>query len=153
MNLVQRLEHWGEAHHPWYIDLMRMALGIFLCYRGYVFLQNMGELQHLVSSTMSFSSFAQVLLGHYIVFAHLMGGFFLAIGLLTRVACLIQIPILMGAIIFVNNSSGLMQPYSEMLLSIMVLLLLVYFMIVGNGPWSFEKLIDQQNKDADRHRY
>ena len=149
MNLVQRFDHWGDTHHPWWIDIVRMALGVFLCYRGYVFLQNMSELQELMSSSMSFSSFALVLIGHYIVFAHLMGGFLLAIGLLTRVACLLQIPILLGAIIFINTSGGIMQPYSELAVSIIVLVLLVYFLIVGNGPLSFEKFIDRENREAE----
>jgi putative oxidoreductase len=152
MNLVQRFEHWGDTHHPIWVDIIRMALGIFLCYRGYQFLQNMGDMQELMSSTMSFSSFALVLIGHYIVFAHLMGGFLLAIGLLTRLACLVQIPILLGAILFINISGAIMQPYSELIVSVIVLVLLVYFMIAGNGPLSFEKFIDSENQKAERRR-
>ncbi|MGV3657149.1 MAG: DoxX family protein [Chitinophagaceae bacterium] len=152
MNLVQRFEHWGEAHHPAWVDIIRMALGIFLCYRGYIFLQNMSSMQELMSSTMSFSNFALVLIGHYIVFAHLIGGFMLAIGLLTRLACLLQIPILLGAIIFINTSGAIMQPYSELLVSILVLVLLIYFLIAGNGPLSFEKFIDRENQKAEGRR-
>src|SRR5918993_2233284 len=104
MNIVQRIEHWGDTHHPLWIDFIRMALGIFLCYRGYESLVSMSEMIGLMSSTLSFSNFALVLIGHYIVFAHLMGGFLMTIGLFTRFACLIQLPILLGAIIFINTS-------------------------------------------------
>ena len=72
----------------------------------------------------------------------------LVLGMLTRFACLIQIPILLGAIIFVNSSEGLWQPFSELWLSILVLLLLFYFLIIGNGPWSFYKLSDEPEKKA-----
>ena len=54
----------------------------------------------------------------------------------TRAACLIQMPILIGAIIFVNSSQDVLRPYSELFLSILILLLLIYFLIVGNGPLS-----------------
>ena len=40
MNYVQRLEHWGEAHHPKYLDILRIALGIFLLLKGNVFANN-----------------------------------------------------------------------------------------------------------------
>lgn len=152
MNLVQRFEHWGDTHHPRWADVIRMALGIFLCYMGYMFLHSMSEMIGLMARTISFSSFAIVLLGHYIVFAHLIGGFLLAIGLFTRVAALLQIPILIGAIVFVNTSDVLRQPYSELLVSIVVLLLLVYFLVAGNGPWSFEAFIDKQNSEQEQSR-
>ncbi|HMH34800.1 MAG TPA: DoxX family membrane protein, partial [Puia sp.] len=78
------------------------------------------------------------MLGNYIAFSHLLGGFLLILGLLTRFACLLQIPILLGAIIFINSSGDVLKPFSELALSILVLLLLIYFLIVGNGPWSFK---------------
>ncbi|NII29449.1 DoxX family protein [Pseudoflavitalea sp. X16] len=141
MNLLQRIEHWGDTHHPKWIDLIRVVFGIFLCYKGIDFLSHMSlELDRLANAIPS-PSFALLVIGHYVVFAHMLGGFLLAIGLATRLACLIQIPILLGAIIFVNSSDGLWTPYSELALSILVLLLLIYFLIVGNGRWSFDNMV------------
>jgi putative oxidoreductase len=40
--------------------------------------------------------------------------------------------ILLGAILFVNTA--LYQPFSAVLQSIVVLLLLILFLVVGNGP-------------------
>ncbi len=149
MNYLQRLEYWGERHHPKWVDIIRIALGIFLCYKGFAFLQNMSGMIDLMRNRMSFGSFSLLLLGHYIVFAHLTGGFLLAIGVLTRFAALIQIPILLGAIVFINMSSDMFQPFSELLVSIVVLLLLIYFLIAGNGQWS---LSDFLAEDRDEHR-
>ena len=147
MNLVQRLELWGDNHHPKWLDLLRIALGIFLCFKGIEFLNNMGSMMSLMDSRLSFGSLTLVIIGHYIVFAHIIGGFLLALGLLTRFACLIQIPILLGAVIFINFSSDMMRPFSELALSIVILLMLIYFMIIGNGPWSFDYFLD---KEADK---
>lgn len=146
MNLLHRVEYWGEHHHPKWLDLVRIALGIFLCYKGVEFMRNTGVLIDLMSTKMSFGQFTLVLLSHYIVFAHIMGGFLLALGLLTRFACLIQIPILLGAIVFVNAAPTMMQPFSELLISIVVLLLLIYFLIAGNGPWSFDWFVEKEKQ-------
>lgn len=146
MNLLQRIEHWGDNHHPRWIDILRVALGIFLVYRGIVFLENMGAELARIASYVSWNSFFFQSIGHLIVFAHLLGGVLLVLGTLTRFASLINIPILIGAIIFGGSASGLGSPIAEVLLAIVVLLLLCYFLVVGNGRWSFDRFMDATSK-------
>ena len=148
MNLVQRLEHWGDRHHPKWLDLLRIALGVFLCLKGIEFATNMSTVMNMMTGNMPFSSFMMILIGHYVVFAHIMGGFLLAIGLLTRFACLIQIPILIGAIIFINTNE-MLRPFSELFLSILILGLLIYFLIIGSGPWSVDAFIEKLNRNTE----
>jgi len=136
MDLLHRLEYWGDRHHPKWMDIIRIALGIFLVYKGIDFLNNMSDLVSLMSYQTSFGSFTYILAGHYVVFAHIMGGILLVFGILTRFACIIQIPVLLGAVFFVSTNGEMLKPYSELFLSITVLLLLIYFLIVGNGPLS-----------------
>lgn len=150
MNNIERLEHWGETHHPRWVDIVRIGLGIFLAYKGIDFLRNMGVINDLITNHTSYGSFFTVMLGHYIVFAHILGGIFIALGAFTRFACLIQIPILLGAIIFVNFSHDILRPYSGLIISILVLFLLVYFLIAGNGrmAYSFD---EKEEKVKNRH--
>ena len=136
MNVLHRLEYWGDRHHPKWMDLVRIALGIFLFYKAIDFLYNMSDLVTLMSSQSSFGSFVYVLAGHYVVFAHLLGGIFLIFGVLTRFACLIQIPVMLGAVFFVRSNAEMLRPYSQMGITLLVLGLLIYFLIAGNGPWS-----------------
>ena len=145
MNLLQRIGQWGNRHHPKWMDIVRIALGIFLCYKGVDFLLHMSKLINLMPNRTSFGDFAYTLAGQYVVFAHILGGIFLVLGLFTRFACIIQIPILLGAVIFVNSNREMLQPYSELLFSILILLLLIYFLIIGDGPWSF-KIPEEENK-------
>jgi len=145
MNLLQRLENWGDRHHPRWMDIVRIALGIFLCYKGVDFLNNMSDLITLMSSKTSFGDFTYVLAGHYVVFAHLLGGILLIFGVLTRFACLIQIPVLLGAIFFVGTNKEMLRPYNELFLTVIVLLLTIYFLIAGNGPWSV-KMTEEPKK-------
>jgi len=133
MNLVQRVEHWGDTHHPQWLDIVRILLGVFLCYKGVEFLYNMGSMLSLLSNQMAFGSFSSMLMSNYIAFAHFLGGILLILGVLTRFACLLQIPILLGAIFFINLNKEMYRPFSELALSILVLLLLILFLVVGNG--------------------
>ena len=143
MNLVQRVEHWGDTHHPQWLDILRIALGVFLCYKGVQFLTNMSDMLALMTTKMSFGSFTSVLMSNYISFAHILGGILLILGVLTRFACILQIPVMIGAIFFINASPDMYRPFSQMLLAIVVLLLLVLFLIVGNGRLQFLKFSDK----------
>jgi uncharacterized membrane protein YphA (DoxX/SURF4 family) len=135
MNLVQRVERWGDTHHPQWLDIIRIALGVFLCYKGVEFLYNMGTMLNLVANKMAFGSFSSMLMSNYIAFAHILGGALLIMGVLVRFACLLQIPILLGAIFFINMNPEMYRPLSELTLSLVVLLLLCLFLVVGNGRW------------------
>ena len=147
MNFLQRLEYWGDHHHPKYLDILRIALGVFLCFKGIEFARNSTLLNEMVGRQVPFESLLQLLIGHYVIFAHTMGGFLLAIGLLTRLACAVQIPILIGAIIFVN--SDLTNHFTALLLSILILGLLFYFLVIGSGPWSVDHAME---KNADERK-
>ena len=140
------MEHWGDAHHPGWLDFVRIALGAFLCYKGIDFLYNMGDMLSLITNQMSFGSFSSMLMSNYIAFAHLLGGILLILGVLTRFACLIQLPILLGAIFFINLNREMYRPLSEVALSILVFLLLVLFLVIGNGRLSFLTFKDDENK-------
>jgi putative oxidoreductase len=143
MNLVQRVEHWGDTHHPQWLDIVRIALGLFLCYKGVDYLYNMSTMLNLITNKMSFGSFTSMLMSNYIAFAHILGGILLVLGVLTRFACVIQLPILLGAIFFINLSPEMYRPFSELALSILIFLLLVLFLVVGNGRLSFLKFSEK----------
>lgn len=138
MNLLFRISQWGERHHPRWVDFVRILLGVFLVYKGIDFLVHMSRLTALLASGKRFGDFAYLLAGHYVVFSHLLGGLALVLGMFVRAACLIQIPVLIGAVFFVNSNPEMLQPYAEGVTSLVVLLLLVYFLVAGNGPLSFK---------------
>jgi uncharacterized membrane protein YphA (DoxX/SURF4 family) len=149
MNFLRRIELWGNRHHPKWLDIIRIALGLFLCYKGIDVYLNMSEITKTMAEHAPFSSFTFLMAAQYAAFAHVIGGILLALGLFTRIACLIQIPVILGAIIFVTSNHDMLRPYSELFLSILILLLLIYFLIVGNGPLSF-KIPDEEDK-TKRH--
>jgi len=145
MNYIQRIGHWGDTHHPKWLDFIRIALGIFLLLKGIEFANNMNKLM-LMMSNLPFGNFMMVILGHYVLFAHILGGVLLTTGLLTRLACIIQIPVLLVAVF-----SNMFNQFSEFPLSILVLILLIYFLVVGSGRWSLDWYVNKEDVKRSHH--
>lgn len=140
MNLIERIEHWGDAHHPRWIDFVRISLGLVIFAKGVSFIMDRDSVASLIEQThFQLSIWSAV---HYVVFAHIVGGIFIILGLRTRLAVALQIPILVGAVFFVNITKGFSFLNSEFWLSLVVLLL-IYFFIVGSGPMSLDKEMDK----------
>jgi len=152
MNIIQRLEHWGDTHHPKWLDVIRIFLGMFLFLKGLDFINNMDVLGDMMTKSQFLGSIGAGLLAHFVVFAHLVGGLLIAFGLLTRFACIIQIPILLGAVIFINSSNGVFKPYAELWLSVLCLFLLIFFLIEGSGPISIDEYM-RRHPEKKRGNY
>jgi uncharacterized membrane protein YphA (DoxX/SURF4 family) len=84
--------------------------------------------------------FAGAALAHYIVFAHILGGPMLVFGLYTRIVSLINLPVLIGAVIFVNSPKGFLSigNHMELEMSLIVLAGLIVLMIFGAGRYSID---------------
>lgn len=144
MNYVERIEHWGEAHHPKWLDFVRIALGLFLLLKGVEFADNMNKLLNLMSN-LPFGNFMMIMMAHYVLFAHMLGGVLLATGLLSRFACIIQIPVLLTAI-FTN----VFDQFSQLAIAVVILALLIYFLVIGSGRWSLDFYV---NKEYERRMH
>src|SRR3954447_21471695 len=98
MSILHRVEHWSSTHHPAWLVVLRVALGIGLFIKGIGFISDTAQLQQLLSS----SHFTQPFpwLSYVITWLHLFGGFMITIGLFTRLMTALQIPILLGAVLF-----------------------------------------------------
>src|SRR4051812_14205157 len=104
MNTVQRIESWAEVHQTKWLALLRVALGLIIFFKGLFFIMNTDILYAMIAN--SASNLYAVILVHLVALAHLVGGVLITLGLVTRIAVMFQIPILMGAIIFVNSTKG-----------------------------------------------
>mgnify|MGYP006196345497 CR=1 FL=1 len=67
----------------------------------------------------------ETLVAHYVVLAHVFGGLLLLLGLATRFASLLQIPILIGAVYFVATKEGGMLISQNMEITLLILFLLI----------------------------
>lgn len=138
MNLLQRIDRWGETHHPIWIDGLRIVLGLILMWKGIQFVNNIDLLKARIDEQ-PFLTVVSFWLAHIIVFAHVAGGLLITMGLLTRVAILPNIPILFGAVFFVHTPVNLFAVYPEMILSVIVLCALIFFLVEGSGRFSVDE--------------
>lgn len=121
------------------LDLLRIYLGIGLFARGVVFVARPDAFYGLLDATDPSS--AAAFLAHYVAIAHLAGGLLLAAGLLTRLAAIVQIPILLGAVFVIHLGEGLAAPGQGFEFASLVLILLIAFAVYGSGRLSLDHLI------------
>ena len=149
MNLLQKIDSWAYRHHPKWLDVLRILLGVIIFMKGYFFIKNTDMLMSIMTN--SKFPWVSLILAHYVAFAHLVGGFMIAIGLLTRLVVIFQLPVLIGAVIFVNAQHGFFSENSELMFSIIVLFLLIFFLIYGSGPMSIDESWNK-NEKPDENR-
>ncbi|BDQ04315.1 DoxX family protein [Ignavibacterium sp.] len=130
MNL--KFFNWFEQNQSYAYAFLRIFVGGALFIRGLLFITDPNKLTQLAGSEKYFWMYS------YIAIVHLVGGFLLAIGLFTRLAALIQIPILFGAVFLVHLSKGFLASGQSLELSVMVLFLLSVFFLFGSGELSVD---------------
>ena len=142
--MLHRLEKWSTTHHPRWLVLLRIALGVCLILKGISFLSNSINLSLLLEETNVKLGTPWLLVA--ITWLHLLCGFFVIIGLFTRWAAFLMIPILLGAVIFINAPRGVFAAESEFGFSLIVLLLLIFFLVEGGGPLSLDDYFKKNPK-------
>ena len=142
MNLIHKIERWGDSHHPGFIDVVRIALGIFLFLKGLAFMENTAYLKEIIDNQTDINLSTDVLMMavYYVTFVHLVGGTLIALGILTRLSSILQIPVVFVAVFFVNIFDSPVN--SELWYSIIALLLLMVFTVIGSGPFSLDKYLE-----------
>jgi putative oxidoreductase len=137
MGLMHQMDEWSSKHHPKWLVVLRVVLGLCLFLKGFDFIQNSVELTGFFSATSYFSK--ATWLNTAIPWIHLLGGSMIIVGLFTRLWSLVQIPILLGAILFVNTKTEIAAgESSNLMFPIIILILLVFFFVEGGGPISLD---------------
>lgn len=128
---IKKLNKWANSHPSYVIDVLRVALGVFLFVKGVSFITNSEQLVEALAPVSNFNGGMFVF--HYVAAAHIMGGVMIAFGLLTRWAIWAQLPILLGAVVisFVNYIST-----QHILVPLVTLFVCVFFLIYGGGRHS-----------------
>ncbi|WP_373518563.1 DoxX family protein [Pricia sp.] len=139
MATIKSLNKWANAHTYYLIDLLRVALGIFLFVKGVNFMSNLQEMMEVAKPFENIPGGMGIL--HYVAPAHFVGGFLIVIGLLTRWAVLAQLPILIGAVLV--NFLGEMNT-TNLVLAFVALLVCIFFLFYGSGKHSTDYYLKMQ---------
>jgi uncharacterized membrane protein YphA (DoxX/SURF4 family) len=151
MSLLHQ-KSWSGKNIPHWVVIVRIVLGVCLIYKGIDFLQHKDQLIAFFAETKSIKN-AVWMIG-ILPWIHIIGGISIIIGLLTRFMCLIQVPIVLGAVILVNVRSGVTEGTkggeSELPFSFLMLVLVIVFFIEGGGYLSLDNYIRKPvNQDED----
>jgi uncharacterized membrane protein YphA (DoxX/SURF4 family) len=131
----QKLVRWMDDHRGAALDVIRTYLGGGLFARGLLFAASANGVEVLAGSDATVAALPGAVAG-YVVTAHLVGGAMLTVGLYTRLAALVQIPVLVGAVFFVHLHDGLLSANQSLEFSALVLFLLIVVTAFGSGRWS-----------------
>ena len=152
MTTLQQIRNWSATHHPRWLIILRIGLGLFLMAKGINFMHDATLLDRLLYGESTLAVNEPHWLPLLITWANLLGGFMIMIGLWTRLIALLQLPILVGAIIFINSQSGGFAPESELGLAILTLLLVIFFLIEGSGPLSLDAYFEKNRGQGSQGR-
>ena len=139
MNLSHKLSeigHYGDVRHPRWLDLLRIALGLAIFIKGIFFIENSEALLEILKNS-RISGWAFIV-EHHVAFTYLVGGILIAIGLLTRIAIIFELPVFFGSLFGFIFNKGFFTVFSDFGFSLVVFCLLIFFLIFGPGPWSVD---------------
>ncbi len=134
---IQKLFDKLYAYRETAFDVLRIYLGVGLFLRGTLFIADSGNFIQLLSPD-SGALLRSTMLVHYVALAHVFGGTMMAAGLLTRVAALVQIPVLVGAVFVSQLQGGLLTAHQSFEFSTLVLFMLILVFLYGSGKWSVD---------------
>lgn len=170
MEITQRIENWAATHYPAWFDFVRMGLGVFLFVKGFIVLSQIESVQTFITNINllngTSTNWNAQLLVQFIAYMHIIGGLFIAVGFLTRLAIFFQLPILLGAVLFTipgipmgadNSMAGgvnfvwselsLNTSSTEWWMALFTLILLISMFIIGSGPWSVDKYLEHYEEE------
>jgi uncharacterized membrane protein YphA (DoxX/SURF4 family) len=130
------IRRFTDSHHPAWMDIIRMLLGVAIFIKGIYFIQSPDELlQILQNSKIAGWTF---IVEHHVAFTYLVGGILIAIGLITRIAIIFQLPVFFGSIFCCLTDRGFFSVFSDLTFSIVMFVLLIFFLIWGPGKISVD---------------
>jgi len=138
MNISKRISAWEDTHSLFFL-LLRVALGMTLAIRGIYYITTIQPLYSLIKESKLGEFNMNMPLAMFVSWVHTLGGTFIILGLLTRISAWAQIPIVLGAVIFINLNNSLSRSFPELLLSVVVLILLFVFALAGGGKISMDE--------------
>ncbi len=140
------VKHWIVANRDLVWELVRIYLGFALVIKGFAYMFHHRDLALAMEATGV--PFASPGLAEVVALAHIAGGLMMTFGIFTRTGALIQIPNLLGAVLFVHLKEGLFTQGGSLEFAMLVLFLLCIIAVVGPGRLSIDWFFSE-HKESD----
>ena len=135
MKHFNKIIKWFNTNHEFAYSLIRIILGVALFVRGLILLSNPAAISELAGENKLYWWYS------YITIIHIIAGLLLALGLITRIASLLQIPILVGAVFFIHMRQGLVTEGQSLELAALVLVLLIVYFLFSSSSLSLDNFL------------
>lgn len=152
MNRIERCKLWLRAHEDLFMDLVRVYLGCGLFVKAIFLMNHRDYLMQMITDSGT-AWIAPAIIAHYVILAHLIGGAMLALGIATRVAAFVQLPILLGAVfaLYLPRFANV-EPRQYLEYTGLVAFLLMLFGIFGAGRFSFDYMMGRRMRELREAR-
>ena len=136
MKSLTSIRIWGENHPKW-VGYLRITLGFVLIWRGVSFLLNLNLLDLYLKETgiddLSLGlSISINFLAQLIVILNVFGGICIVLNIYARMFTLYNLPILVGAVFFVNMRQDAFSAHSQFWIPLVVLICIISFLLLDN---------------------
>lgn len=115
----------GDRRHPLWLEIMRIVLSIVILWKGLEFVANIHKFTDLMMNSSIPVAVLLSVLVHLIIVAHILGAIALFTGTYVRLACLLQMPVILMALVFRNLADNVLNPYAAVWVSVAILCALV----------------------------
>ncbi|MBM2816800.1 MAG: DoxX family protein [Ignavibacteria bacterium] len=138
MGLINEMKTRLDSQIELGYSLIRTFLGLALFIRGAIMFSDPGAITRLAGANQWYWLYS------FIIINHIICGLMLAAGVFTRIASLLQIPILITAVFVVHFKDGLLHQGQSLELSALVLILLLNYLIFGAGALSIDNYLKKR---------
>ena len=148
MNKVQMCKVWLREHGDLFPDLVRIYLGCGLVVKAFFLMNHRDYLAQMIGETDA-TWMGGAFIAQYVILAHLFGGAMLALGMVTRLAALAQLPVMFGAIfaLYLPRFASV-EPRQYLEYTGLVAFLLALFSVFGAGRFSLDYFITRKAREV-----
>ena len=133
-NFFAKLEQWSHHHHKAWMDVARMLFGLMLHLKGLYFIfRTWGVFQSAPGSS---NGQEEIIVVYVLAFLHIMMGTLIVIGVGTRYASLIMIPVIIASVFFSNQH---LNNALQIVYSVITLGLSIFYFMHGDGRFSVKQ--------------
>lgn len=148
MGKIEHCKIWLRAHEDLFRDVVRIYLGAGLFVKAIYLMGHRDYLMQVITDSGN-AWFAPAAVAQYVITAHLVGGVLLMIGLATRLAAWVQLPILLGAVFYVYMPNlATVEPRQYFEFTALVAFLLFWLGVFGAGRWSVDYVISRKRREV-----
>lgn len=138
MKAISDINKWANTHSNLAVDAARVLLGSFLFYKGMYLLFHFDESLQILKSIHGLAGMDYVAINKIIAGIHMLGGVMVLMGFLTRLALLVQFPLVLSAM-FIHFASGANGLYS--LQAGLAVVASAAFILYGSGKHSLDYIL------------